>query len=90
MIALKIATDWKETGIRLGIPSISILASIVDLTEEKFRRMLELWLKRNKAKTLDKILDTFHEALHEIDLIADAEEFKKKADEFKKNYSVPN
>ena len=95
-IAPKIATEWKDIGIHLGIQNIDIYAQKVNLTDEKFKRMLTEWLKTNKAKTLDEIFKTFHEALHEIDLISDAEKFLKKAEKYKEGsveeeeHSVPN
>ena len=89
-IAPVIATDWKSVGIQLGIPNVDNYAQTIDLTDEKFRRMLKMWLVNNKAKTLDEIFDKFHEALLEIDLNADAEDFLKKAKKFKSNHGVPN
>ena len=89
-IAPVIATDWKSVGIQLGIPNVDNYAQTIDLTDEKFRRMLKMWLQNNKAKTLDEIFDMLHGALLEIDLNADAEIFLKKAEKFKSNYGVPN
>ena len=78
-------------GIQLGIPNVDNYAQAIDLTDEKFRRMLKMWLQNNKAKTLDEIFDMLHGALLEIDLLnADAEIFLKKAEEFKDNHDVPN
>ena len=95
-IAPNIATEWKDIGIQLGIKNVDIYAQKVNLTDDKFKRMLKEWLKTNEAKTLDEIFKTFHEALHEIDLIADAENFLKKAEKYKEGsveeeeHSVPN
>ena len=52
--------------------------------------MLKEWLDTNEATTLDEIFDKFHKALLEIDLIADAEKFLKKAEKYKEEHGVPN
>ena len=81
-IAPKIATEWKNIGIQLGIRNIHIYLKYVNLTNERFKQMLMVWLNTNKAKTLDEIFNMFYEALHEINLIANAEEFWKKAEKY--------
>ena len=58
-VAPNIATEWKDIGIQLGIRSVDSYAQKVNLTDEKFKRMLMEWLKTNKAKTLDEILKHF-------------------------------
>lgn len=52
--------------------------------------MLKQWLTANSKKTLDDIFDEFHQALIDIDLIADAEKFLKKAEKYKEEHSIPN
>ena len=95
-IAPNIATEWKDVGIQLGIKNLDIYAQKVNLTDEKFKRMLMEWLKTNKSKTLDEIFKTFYDALYEIELIADAGKFKENAEKYKKGgveeeeHSVPN
>ena len=50
--------------------------------------MLKLWLDSNEAKTLDEVLKVFHQALIDIELIADAEDFLKNSEEYIKSCSA--
>ena len=52
--------------------------------------MLKQWLTANNAKTLDEIFNVFHQAMNDIDLNADAEEFLKRSEKYKEEHSVPN
>ena len=77
-----IATHWKNIGIQLDIENLDIYEKNTDLTEEKFRRTLKLWLQSN-PKPVDELLDMFYEALQGIELFTAAEEFKTNAEKFK-------
>ena len=86
-IAPNIATDWKDVGIQLGIKNLDIYEKNTDLTEEKFKRTVKLWLRSN-AKPVDELLDMFHEGLKGIELFRAAEEFKENAEEFKMKHKA--
>ena len=82
-----IATKWKDVGIQLGVKNLDIFEQNTDLTEERFKRTLKLWLQRNQ-KPLDELLDIFRKGLEGIELFAAAKEFKENAEDFKKNHGA--
>lgn len=73
--------QWRTVGIQLGLLDVDNFAQKTDLTDEKFQKMLKMWLHSNEAKSLQEVVDTFHKALVDIDLNAVAKKFKKKAEE---------
>ena len=66
-----IATKWKDIGIELGIGNLDTYEKNHNPTEEKFKRMLQLWLREN-AKPIDELSDDFHKGLQGIKLNAAA------------------
>ena len=82
-----IATKWKDIGIELGVGNLDNFAGNPELTEEKFKRMLKVWLNKN-AKPVDELCAIFHEGLKEIELFRAAEEFKENYEEFKTKHEA--
>ena len=76
------ATKWKDIGIELSISNLDTYEKNHNPTEEKFKRMLQLWLKEN-AKPIDELCDDFHKGLRGIKLNAAAKEFKENYEKFK-------
>ena len=85
-VAQKIATKWKDVATQLGYKADKF-APCVNLIEERFRQMLQFWLKSNKAKTLDEIFEKFRTALINIDLNVAAKEFEIKTKEYQSKNS---
>lgn len=88
IVAPKIASNWRDVAIQLGFSEADNFAQHVNLVGERFRQMLKLWLDSNEAKTLDEVLKVFHQALIDIELIADAEDFLKNSEEYIKSCSA--
>ena len=86
-VAQKIATKWKDVATQLGYSKADNFAPCVNLIEERFRQMLQFWLKSNKAKTLDEIFEKFRTALINIDLNVAAKEFEIKTKEYQSKNS---
>ena len=81
-IISNIATKWKDIGIELGMSNLDTYEKNHDLTEEKFKRMLQSWLKAN-PKPIDQLCDDFYEGLQGIKLKAAAKQFKENYEKFK-------
>ena len=67
--------------------NLDIYERNTNLTEEKFKRTLKLWLK-STPKPVDELLDKFHKGLQGIDLNTAAEEFNKNVEEYKIKYTA--
>ena len=89
-LAPNIASNWKNVATQLGITNVNKFAPFVDLTEERFGRMLQFWLYNNKTKRLDEIFLTFEEALRNIKLNTSAGEFSAKYKEYLEHSKIPN
>lgn len=76
-----IATKWKDIGIELGVRNLNNYEKNPNLTEEKFKRMLELWLDAN-PEPIAKLCDDFHRALQDLNLNLAAKQFKEKYPKF--------
>ena len=77
-----IATRWKDIAIELAVRNFSIYAQNSALTEEKFKRMLQLWLSVN-AKPVDELCEIFRKGLRGINLNAAAKQFEENYEKFK-------
>ena len=83
-LAPKIADHWVNVAIQLAVENPNTFEPFVNLTEERFRRMLLCWLQSNKdKKTLDEIFATFEQALKNLKLNKCAEEFSENVKEYK-------
>ena len=77
-----IATKWKDIGIELAISKLDNYEKNPDLTEEKFKRMLHLWLSVN-PKSVDELCEIFCKGLQGINLNSAAKQFKENYEKFK-------
>ena len=84
-----IATKWKDIGIELAVSNLDNYEKNPDLTEERFKQMLQLWLSVN-PKPVDELCEIFYKGLQGIDLIAAAREFKDNYEKFKTNEALKN
>ena len=67
--------------------NFDIYAQNSALTEEKFKRMLQLWLRVN-AKPVDELCEIFRKGLQGIELNAAAKQFEENYEKFKENEAL--
>ena len=77
-IAKSIAPYWDDVGIQLGVKHRENIRLTNNPTAHKFKEMLRRWLDEQTCSKRE-IYVKIYEALIGIELIAAAEEFKKKA-----------
>lgn len=82
-----IAKKWKDIGIELGVRHLDTYQGLTDLNEEKFKRMLALWININ-PKPIDELFDIFCEGLKGINLNRAAVEFKGNIEKFKEREAL--
>ena len=82
-----IATKWNDIGIQLAVSNLDNYEKNPDLTEKKFKKMLQLWLGVN-PKPVDELCEIFHKGLRGIKLNAAAKQFKENYEKFKANEAL--
>ena len=73
--------------LNLVVSIYNIYENYTNLTEEKFRHMLKLWLNVN-PKPVDELCETFCQGLQGIELNAAAKQFKDNYEKFKANEAL--
>ena len=77
-VAPKVAPEWKSLGLQLGVRNIDTIQNIANPVQYKYDKMLQKWLAKQTCTKHEMYLQIY-QALKEIELIADAKEFYKKA-----------
>ena len=76
-IAKDIAPYWDDVGTQLGVKHLNNIKTNNNPTEHKFKEMLLRWLNKQTCSKREVYM-RLYEALVDIELLASAENFKKK------------
>ena len=77
-IATDVAPYWRELGTQLGVKNMNSIQNIDNPVQYQHDKMLQKWLAKQTC-TKDEMYRKIYKAMKEMEMLAAAEQFHKKA-----------